>query len=60
MREMRSSVNAEDGEDFCLNFLEPLFENFDRRSCNNGIHELIPIFHNPLLRRWLVPFRGAL
>ncbi len=35
------------GKDVCPNFLQPLLENFDRRSCNDGSRELIPIFNNP-------------
>ncbi len=35
------------GKDVCPNFLQPLLENFDRRSCNDGSRELIPIFDNP-------------
>ncbi len=41
------SVNGQDGERLnFLNFLPPLFESFDRRSCSDGSRELIPIFHN--------------
>ncbi len=29
------------------NFLQPLLENIDRRSCNDARRELIPAFHNP-------------
>ncbi len=35
------------GKDFCPNFLQPFLENIDRRSCNDGSLELIPVFHNP-------------
>ncbi len=38
---------GEMGKDFCPNFLQPFLENMDRRSCNDGSRELIPIFHNP-------------
>ncbi len=38
---------GEMGKDFCPNFLQPFLENIDRRSCNDGNRELIPIFHNP-------------
>ncbi len=38
---------GEMGKDFCPNVLQPLLENFDIRSCNEGSRELIPIFHNP-------------
>ncbi len=38
---------GEMGEDFCPNFFQPSLENIDRRSCNDGGRELIPIFHNP-------------
>ncbi len=47
---------GEMGKDFCPNFLQPFLENIDRRSCNLGSRELIPVFHNPLLRRWLAPW----
>ncbi len=35
------------GKDLCPNFLQPFLENIDRRSCDDGGRELIPIFHNP-------------
>ncbi len=38
---------GEMGKDFCPNVLQPFLENIDRRSCNDGSRELIPIFHNP-------------
>ncbi len=38
---------GEMGKDFCPNFLQPFLENIDRKSCNDGSRELIPIFHNP-------------
>ncbi len=38
---------GEMGKDFCPNFLQPILENIDRRSCNDGSRELIPAFHNP-------------
>ncbi len=43
------SVQAmgEIGKDFGPNFLQSFFENIDRRSCNGGSRELIPVFHNP-------------
>ncbi len=41
------SVKREMGKDFCPNFFQPFLESFDRRSCNDGGRELIPIFHNP-------------
>ncbi len=34
-------------KDFCPNFLQPFLENIDRRSCNDGSREVIPVFHNP-------------
>ncbi len=40
------SVNGGMGKDFCPNFLQPFLENIDRRSCNDGSRELIPVFHN--------------
>ncbi len=38
---------GEMGKDFCTNFLQRFLENIDRRSCNYGNRELIPVFHNP-------------
>ncbi len=37
---------GEVGKGFCPNFLQPFFENIDRRSCNDGSRELIPVFHD--------------
>ncbi len=37
---------GEIGKDFCSNFLQPSLENIDRKSCNDGSRELMPIFHN--------------
>ncbi len=37
---------GERGKYFCPNFLQPLLENIDRRSCNDGSRELMPVFHN--------------
>ncbi len=34
-------------KDFCPNFIQPFLENIDRRSCNDGNRELIPVFHKP-------------
>ncbi len=34
------------GKDFCPDILQPLLENFDRRSSNDGSRELIPIFYD--------------
>ncbi len=39
------------GKDFCPNLLQPFRENIDRRSCNDGSRELIPVFHNPHRKR---------
>ncbi len=41
--EMRFQSMGKMGKDFCPNFLQPL----DKRNCNDGSRELIPIFHNP-------------
>ncbi len=41
------SVDGEDGENLSPNFLQPLLENFHRRSCNDGSRELIAMFQNP-------------
>ncbi len=38
---------GEMGKDFYPNLLQPFLENIDRRSCNDGSRELIPVFHNP-------------
>ncbi len=38
---------GEVGKDFCPNFIQSFLENIDRRSCNDGSWQLIPIFHNP-------------
>ncbi len=35
------------GKDFCPILPQPLLENIDRRSCNDGSQELIPVFYNP-------------
>ncbi len=35
------------GKNLCPNFLQPLLENINKRSCNGGSRELIPRFHNP-------------
>ncbi len=41
---------GEMGKDFFPNFLQPFLENIDRRRCNDGSRELIPVFHNLQLR----------
>ncbi len=38
---------GEMGKDLCPNFLQPLLENIDRRSWNDGRRELIPVVNNP-------------
>ncbi len=38
---------GEMGKDFCQNVLQTFLENTDRRSCNDGCRELIPVIHNP-------------
>ncbi len=38
---------GEVGMSVCPNYLHPLLENINRRSCNDGSRELIPVFHNP-------------
>ncbi len=48
--EMSVQSMGEMGNDFCPNFLRPFLENVDRRSCNGGSCELIPVFHNPHLK----------
>ncbi len=37
---------GEVGKDFCPNFLQSFLENIDRRSCDDGGWQLIPIFKN--------------
>ncbi len=34
------------GKDLCPNVRQPFRENIDRRSCNDGSRELIPVFHS--------------
>ncbi len=51
---------GEMGKDFCPNFLQPFLENIDRRSCNDGSRELIPVFHNPHRKRRPSPSAVAL
>ncbi len=46
---------GEMGKDFCPYFLQPFLENVDRRSCNDGSRELIPVFHNPHRKRQSPP-----
>ncbi len=38
---------GEMGKDLCRNLLKTFLENIDRRSCNDGSQELIPVFHDP-------------
>ncbi len=38
---------GEVGKDFCPNFLQSFLENINRRSCDDGGLQLIPIFNNP-------------
>ncbi len=45
--EMRSQSLGKIGKNLYPNFVEPLLWTFDRRSCNDGGREFIPIFHNP-------------
>ncbi len=44
--EMSVHSMGEIGKYFCPNFLQLFLENSDRRSCNDGSRELIPVFHN--------------
>ncbi len=43
------------GEDLCSNFHQPFLENIDRKSCNDGSREPIPVFHNPHRNDWPSP-----
>ncbi len=45
--EMSVQSMGEMGKNFSPNFLQPFLENIDRKSCNDGIRELVPVFHNP-------------
>ncbi len=45
--EMSVQSMREMEKDFCPKLLQPFLENIDRRSCNDGSWELIPVFHNP-------------
>ncbi len=47
IREMGVQPMGKMGKDYCPNFLQPLLEHFDSRSCNDWSWERIPIFHNP-------------
>ncbi len=41
--DMRFQSKGKMGKDFCPNFLQPLLENCDRRHCNDGGREPIPV-----------------
>ncbi len=45
-RGMSVQLMGEVGKDFCPNFLQSFLENIDRRSCDDGGWQLIPIFNN--------------
>ncbi len=47
IREMNVHSMEEMGKDFYPNFLQPHLENVDRRICNDGSREPIPVFHIP-------------
>ncbi len=38
---------GEMGKDFCPNVHQLFLQNIERRSCNDGRRELIPVFHKP-------------
>ncbi len=40
---MRVKSMGKMGKDFCPNVFQPLPEKFERRSCNDGSRELIPV-----------------
>ncbi len=44
---VRVQSMEEMGKDFCPNFLELFLENIDRRSCNDGSREFIPVYRSP-------------
>ncbi len=62
--ELSVQSTGEMGKDVCPNLLQPLLETFDRKSCNDGNRDLIPVFHNPHRKcggpHLVVPCRGAL
>ncbi len=60
-RRVEVSVQSmwEMGKDFCPNLLQPFLENIDRRSCNDGSRELIPVFHNPHRKMPTLTFGGG-
>ncbi len=41
--------------DVCPNFLQPFLENTNRRNCNNGSRETVPVLHNPHWKGWPSP-----
>ncbi len=43
IKEISVKSMGERGKDF----LHPLLENIDRKRCNDGSREPIPVFHNP-------------
>ncbi len=43
---VRVQSTGEMGKDVCPKLLQPFLENNDRRSCNDGNREIIPVFHN--------------
>ncbi len=47
------------GKDFCPNILQPFLENIERRNCNDGSRELIPVFDNPNQKRPTLSFGGG-
>ncbi len=46
-------------KDLWQNFLQLHLENSDRRSCNNGSRELIPIFYNPRRKKLTLSSGGG-
>ncbi len=40
-------ISGGDGDRFLSELSLTFLENIDRRSCNDGSRELIPVFHNP-------------
>ncbi len=48
------------GKDFCPNCLQHFLSNIDRRSRNDGSRESFSVFHDPLLRQWVLPWSALL
>ncbi len=47
-------------KDFCPSFRLHFLSNIDRRSRNDGSRESFSVFHDPLLRQWVLPWSNLL